>query len=95
MLNTRQKLKTLSIITLNSEKFFSWKMVSLKNDIMVTLMIYSGPQREIFPGGTKVDTGLPNLFGPPKPYQGPCRKIIFRPGTKLAQNFFFRFFAQN
>ena len=22
-----------------------------------------GPQREIFPGGTKVDTGPPNLFG--------------------------------
>ena len=63
-------------------------MVSLKNGIMVTLMIYSKPQRENFPGGTKVNTGLPNLFRPPKPYRGPCRKIIFRPGTKLAQNFF-------
>ena len=26
-----------------------------------------GPQRENFPGGTKVDTG------PPKPFRGPCR----------------------
>ena len=24
-----------------------------------------GPQRENFPGGTKVDTGPPNLIGPP------------------------------
>ena len=27
--------------------------------------IYAGPQRENFPGGTKVD------IGPPKPYRGP------------------------
>ena len=25
----------------------------------------TGPQRETFPGGTKVDTGPPNLIGPP------------------------------
>ena len=49
---------------------------------------YAGPQRENFPGGTKVDIGPPNLIWPPKPYRGPCRKIIFRPGTKLAQIFF-------
>ena len=48
----------------------------------------AGPQREFFPGGSKVDTGPPNLIGPAKPHRGPCRKIIFRPGTKLAQNFF-------
>ena len=48
----------------------------------------AGPQREIFPGATKVDTGPPNFIGPSKPYRGPCRKIIFRPSTKLAQNFF-------
>ena len=29
--------------------------------------LWPGPQRENFPGGTKVDTGLPNLIGPPKP----------------------------
>ena len=51
----------------------------------------AGPQREIFPGGTKIDTGPPNLIGPPKRYRGPCSKIIFRPGTKLAQIFFFDF----
>ena len=33
----------------------------------------AGPQRENFPGGTKVNTGPPNLIGPPKPYRGPCR----------------------
>ena len=27
--------------------------------------MYAGPQRENFPGGTKVDTGPPNLIGPP------------------------------
>ena len=26
-------------------------------------MLFSGPQREKFPGGTKVDTGLPILIG--------------------------------
>ena len=31
----------------------------------------SGPQRENFPGGTKVDAGPPNLIGLPKPYRGP------------------------
>ena len=30
-----------------------------------------GPQRENFPGGTKVDTGPPNFIEPPKPYRGP------------------------
>ena len=35
--------------------------------------LYTGPQRENFPGGTKVDTGPPNLIGPLKPYRGPCR----------------------
>ena len=29
----------------------------------------TGPQRENFPGGTKVDTGPPILIGPPKPYR--------------------------
>ena len=33
--------------------------------------LYPGPQRENFPGGTKVDTGPQNLIGPPKPYRGP------------------------
>ena len=36
-----------------------------------------GPQREIFPWGTKVDTGSPNLFG-----HQTCAKFfipIFRP----------------
>ena len=32
----------------------------------------TGPQRENFPGGSKVDTGPPNLIGPPKAYRGPC-----------------------
>ena len=27
----------------------------------------AGSQRETFPGGMKVDTGPPNLIGPPKP----------------------------
>ena len=34
---------------------------------------WAGPQRENFSGGTKVDTGPPNLIGPPEPYRGPCR----------------------
>ena len=33
----------------------------------------SGPQRENFSGGAKVDTRPPNLIGPPKPYWGPWR----------------------
>ena len=33
--------------------------------------MFAGPQRENFPGGTKVDTKFPNLIGPPKPYWGP------------------------
>ena len=37
------------------------------------LFIYllSGPHRENFPGGTKVDTGPPNLIGPPQALSGP------------------------
>ena len=30
---------------------------------MAVSVVYPGPQREIFPGGTKVDNGPPNLFG--------------------------------
>ena len=46
--------------------------------------VCTGPQRENFPGGTKGDTGPPNLIGPPKPYRVPCRKIIFcRMGVDL------------
>ena len=48
----------------------------------------AGPQREFFPGGSKVDSGPPNLIGPAKPHRSPFRKIIFRLGTKLGQNFF-------
>ena len=33
----------------------------------------AGLQRENFPGSTKVDTGPPNLIGPPKPYRSPYR----------------------
>ena len=36
-------------------------------------VVLTGPQRENFPGGTKVDTGPPNLIGPSKPYGGSCR----------------------
>ena len=35
--------------------------------------VEAGPQREKFSGGTKVDTGPPNLIGPSKPYRGPRR----------------------
>ena len=31
----------------------------------------AGPQREIFPGGTKIDTGPPNLIGLPQALSGP------------------------
>ena len=31
----------------------------------------AGPERENFPGGTKVDTGPPNLIGPPQALSGP------------------------
>ena len=37
--------------------------------VMIINEVPAGPQREIFPGGTKVDTGPPNLIGPPKPYR--------------------------
>ena len=34
----------------------------------------AGPQRENFPGGTKVNTGPPNLIAPPpNPYRGAYR----------------------
>ena len=35
-------------------------------------VVHTGPQRENFPGGTKVDTGSQILL-PPKPYRGPRR----------------------
>ena len=41
------------------------------------LYFHTGPQREIFPGGTKVDTGPPNFIGPPKPYRGPMPSNLF------------------
>ena len=33
------------------------------SDVMPVLVVYPGSQREIFPGGMKVDNGSPNLFG--------------------------------
>ena len=34
-------------------------------------LLLTGPQRENFPGGTKVDTEAPNLIGLPELYWGP------------------------
>ena len=46
--------------------------------------VEAGPQREKLPGGTKVDTGPPNLIGPLKPYRGPTPLNYFsRMGVDL------------
>ena len=37
----------------------------------------SGPQRENFPGGTKVDSGPPNVIGPPSLIEAHGIKSIF------------------
>ena len=48
------------------------------------MLLQPGPQRENFPGGTKVNTGPSNLIRPPKPHRGPCCLIIFcRMGVDL------------
>ena len=47
-------------------------------------VLCAGPQREIFPGGTKVDTGPPNVIG------AHAVKSFFVPAPNL-RKFFFRF----
>ena len=70
-------LKTKSGSTVRYASIFAKKYGTLVRYVFF-VMVRAGPQREKFPGGTKVDTG------PPKPYQGPCRKIVFcRMGVDL------------
>ena len=53
-----------------------------------------GPQREIFPGGTKVDTESRNLIGPPSLIGAHAVKSFFVPAPNL-RKIFFQLFAQN
>ena len=39
--------------------------------------LYAGPQRENFPGGTKIDTGPPNLIEPSSPIGAHAVKLVF------------------
>ena len=44
-------------------------------EVATLLFAVSGGRGRVsqnFPGGTKVDTGPPNLIGSPNPYQAPC-----------------------
>ena len=46
---------------------------------LVQCSLFAGLQRENFSGGMKVDTGPPNLIGPPKPDRGPMPLNHFLP----------------
>ena len=50
---------------------------SIQNEPLAPNHLLPGPQRENFTGGTKVDTGPPNLIGSPKPYWGHAVKSFF------------------